>query len=83
MPHLDPLMLPCINVKSRTANNHLHLKWFCFAFYLQHRHGIQFKGGVKDLICQSDYGYCSVYIENARQITQRTKTGYTDEIETG
>ncbi len=65
-PHLDPLMLPCNNVKSWTANKRLHLKWFWFAFYLQHRHGIQFKGGVKDLIGQSDIEnietlrYCTV-----------------------
>lgn len=74
----------CYLEKSRTANKHLHSKWFCFAFYLQHRHIIQFKGGVKYLITDwSVCGYCSVYIENTQQTTQRTKTGYTDKIETG
>lgn len=73
----------CNLEKSRTANKHLHSQWFCFAFYLQHRHGIQFKGGVKYLITDwSVCEYCSVYIENTQQTTQRTKTGYTDKTET-
>lgn len=77
---LDPLMLPW---KITDSKQTLTFKVVLFRLLFATQAWNSVQRCVWSLIGRSDCGYCSVYIENTQEITQRTKTGYTDKIETG